>query len=1007
MSDTANRKRGSVAIIGGGIGGMQSALDLADSGFKVHIIQKESTIGGTMVMLDKTFPTGDCSMCMISPKMVEVARHPDIDIHTLAEVTGITGQAGDFTLSVRRKPRYVDPDKCTGCGACEEKCPTKTFSEFEQNLTTRKAIYSEFSQAVPNTRAIDPEICLYLTKGKCRICEKICTAGAINFEDTEKTYELKTGAVILAPGLARHNPWLHQELGYGRWDNVITSLQFERILSASGPFSGEIKRPSDGKHPEKIAWLQCVGSRDVHNANPWCSSVCCMYATKQAVIAKEHDKNIEPTIFYMDMRAYGKDFDKYVDRAKNEYHVTYRRAMISDVREDPKTGDLIVRYAMPDGKLVYESFGMLVLSIGLEPHRHIREFASTFGITLNEHGFPDTTPFAPVNSGRDGIYVTGTFQAPKDIPETVMQGSAVAGSTMALLAEARHSEVSEAVLPPESDIHDQPPRIGVIVCHCGINISQTVDVKAVADATARLPFVVHSEDMMYACAQDSQDKIKDLIREKNLNRLVVASCTPRTHEPLFQETIRQAGLNKYLFELADIREQCSWCHMGERDTATDKAMDIVRMNVAKVGRFEPLFTDSVPVTPSALIIGGGLAGMTSALALGDQGFAVHLVEQEDRLGGLIRKVRHTVEGGDVAAFLKERIQAVTSHPGITVHMKTTVAATEGYVGNFTTRLTNGDRFDHGAVIVATGGMEYRPDEYLYGQSQWVITQRDLENALEDKGPEPGATYVMIQCVGSREEPFNYCSRICCRDAVRNAVAIKEKNVGCQVVILYRDMRTYGLSEDYYRKARDLGVLFVRYEPDNKPQVEATGWGISVTAHDDMINRPVTFHANYLVLSTGLRPNPGSEEIGKMYKLTRNADGFFLEAHVKLRPVDFPSEGFYVAGLAHAPKNITETISQALSAAGRAGVLLSHDRLAVSGIISKHNRDLCMSCLACFRVCPYGSPYIDEDGKVSHNEVKCTGCGICSGICPAKAFQVNNFRDDQILAMIDALTENIA
>lgn len=1007
MSDTANRKRGSVAIIGGGIGGMQSALDLADSGFKVHIIQKESTIGGTMVMLDKTFPTGDCSMCMISPKMVEVARHPDIEIHTLAQVTKVTGEAGDFTLSVRRKARYVDPDKCTGCGACEEKCPTRTFSAFEQNLTTRKAIYSEFSQAVPNTRAIDPEICLYLTKGKCRICEKICTAKAINFEDTEKTYELNTGAVILAPGLARHNPWLHQELGYGRWDNVVTSLQFERILSASGPFSGEIKRPSDGKHPEKIAWLQCVGSRDVHNANPWCSSVCCMYATKQAVIAKEHDGNIEPTIFYMDMRAYGKDFDKYVDRAKNEYHVTYRRAMISDVREDPKTGDLIVRYAMPDGQLVYESFGMLVLSIGLEPHQDVRQFAETFGIDLNVHGFADTTAFSPVTSGRDGIYVTGTFQSPKDIPETVMQGSAVAGSAMALLADARGSEISEVELPPETDIHEQIPRIGVIVCHCGINISQTVDVKAVAEATRNLPFVVHSEDMMYACAQDSQGKIKDLIHEKNINRLVVASCTPRTHESLFQETIRQAGLNKYLFELADIREQCSWCHMGQRETATEKAMDIVRMNVAKVGRFEPISTDSVPVTPSALVIGGGLAGMTTALALGDQGFAVHLVEQEDRIGGLIRKVRKTLEGDDVQVFLKERVQAVDHHPRITVHTGATIAATEGFVGNFTTRLTTGETFDHGAVIVATGGREYQPDEYLYGQSQWVITQRELENTLEDKGPEPGATYVMIQCVGSREEPFNCCSRICCRDAVRNAITIKEKTPGSQVVILYRDMRTYGLAEDYYRKARDLGVLFVRYEPDNKPQVEATGWGIAVTTHDDMVNRPVTFHANYLVLSTGLRPNPGSEDIGKMYKLTRNADGFFLEAHVKLRPVDFPSEGFYVAGLAHAPKNITETISQALSAAGRAGVLLSHERLAVSGIISKHNRDLCMSCLACFRVCPYGSPYIDEDGKVSHNEVKCTGCGICSGICPAKAFQVNNFRDDQILAMIDALTENIA
>ena len=1007
MSMINTNKRGSVLIVGGGIGGMQASLDLADSGFKVYIVQKESTIGGTMVMLDKTFPTGDCSMCMISPKMVEVARHPNIVVHSLAHVSEVSGEPGDFKVKISQKPRYVDKDKCTGCGACEEKCPKKTSSEFDQGLGVRKAIYSEFSQAVPNTRVIDSSLCLYLTKGKCRVCEKVCTAGAINFEDKGGEFEIETGAIILAPGLKRHNPFLHQELGYGRWDNVVTSLQFERILSASGPFSGEIKRPVDHKHPEKIAWLQCVGSRDPHNANPWCSSVCCMYATKQAVIAKEHDNRIKPSIFYMDMRAFGKDFDKYVDRAKNEYQVTYNRAMISDVREDPETKDLIVRYTNSEGVLTYETFDMVVLSIGLEPHDDVHDFAKTFGIDLNVHGFAGTGVFSPVETSRAGVYVTGTFQSPKDIPETVMQGSAVAGSAMSLLGDARGSEVVIPDLPPEKDISKDEARIGVIVCHCGINISQTVDVKKIADDAKSLPGVEHSEDMMYACAQDSQDKIKKLIQEKNLNRIVVASCTPRTHEPLFQETIREAGLNKYLFELADIREQCSWCHMGEKEAATKKAGDIVRMNVAKVQRFEPIFTDSVPVTPSALVIGAGVAGMTAALSLGDQGFQVHLVEKEQSMGGLLNGVYRTIEAADVQDFIKKRIQAVDAHPKIMIHTDTRIEKTEGYVGNFITRLSDGSQIEHGAVIVTTGGAEYKPTEYLYGENHWVITQRELEKRLEKNGPDPGSTYVMIQCVGSREEPLNYCSRICCQDAIKNAIAIKEKDPGVHVVILFRDMRTYGLREDFYRKARDLGVLFMRYEPDNKPQIESTGKGVSITAYDYMLRRPVTFQADYLVLSTGLRPHPSAEDIGKRYKLTRNSDGYFLEAHVKLRPVDFPTEGFFIAGLAHAPKNIDETISQALSAAGRAGVLLSHDRLGVSGIISKHNRDLCMSCLACFRVCPFDSPYIDKDGKVSHNEVKCTGCGICSGICPAKAFQVNNFRDDQMIAMIDALTENIA
>ncbi len=1007
MTGTKQKKSGSVMIVGGGIGGMQSALDIANSGFRVDMVQKESSIGGTMVMLDKTFPTGDCSMCMISPKMVEVARHPNIKIHTLAEVKSVEGDPGNFAITIQQKPRYVDAEKCTGCGICEEKCPKKVTNEFEQNLSTRKAIYAMFSQAVPNTRVIDKDNCIYFKNGRCKACEKICTAGAINFDDIGKEFKINTGAIILAPGLKRHNPWIHQELGYGRWDNVISSVQFERILSASGPFNGEIQRPGDSSHPKKIAWLQCVGSRDKHNANPWCSSVCCMYATKQAVIAKEHDSNIKPSIFYMDMRAFGKDFDKYVDRAKNEYNVKYNRAMISDVREEPGTGNLILRYSDTDGSQKYETFDMVVLSIGFEPHDDAVEFADTMGIDLNDYGFAKTTQFKPVETSKSGIFVTGTWQSPKDIPETVIQGSAVAASAMSLLSDVRGTEIEIPELPAETDVGDDDARIGVIVCHCGINISQTVDVKKIAEETSKLDHVVHSEDMMYACAQDSQEKIKILIKEKNLNRLVVASCTPRTHEPLFQETIREAGLNKYLFELADIREQCSWCHMGQNDMATEKAMQIVKMNIAKAQLFAPVQTDSVPVTPTALIIGGGIAGITSALSLGDQGYDVHLVEKEKKAGGLCHNIHRTIEGGDVQHFLTNKLDALSKHHKITLHTDSTVEKTEGYVGNFTTTLSNGNSFEHGAVIVATGGHEYQPEEYLYGKNQNIITQRELEKTLEETNPDNNASYVMIQCVGSREEPENYCSRICCQDAVKNAIAIKEKTPSASVIIIYRDMRTYGLKEMFYDKARKLGVLFVRYEPDSKPVVTEENGGLIVRTFDYMLLNDIEFNADFVVLSTGLRPHNSSGEIAKKYKLTLNPDGYFLEAHVKLRPVDFPTEGFYVTGLAHAPKNLDETISQALSAAGRAGVLLSHDRLSVSGIISKHNRDLCMSCLACFRVCPFDSPFIDEEGKISHNEVKCTGCGICSGICPAKAFQVNNFRDDQIMAMIDVLTENIA
>ena len=1000
------KKRGSVLIAGGGIGGMQAALDLADSGFKVHMVQDDPSIGGTMVMLDKTFPTGDCSMCMISPKMVEVGRHQNIDIHTLADVASVEGEPGDFTVKVRQKPRYVDPVKCTGCGICEEKCPKKVSSEFEQGLTVRKAIYSLFPQAVPNTRAIDRDNCIYFKNGKCKACEKFCTANAINWEDTEKEFEVKVGAIILCPGLDRYDPGVRQELGFGRWSNVVSAIQFERILSASGPYMGEVKRPGDNKHPKKIAWIQCVGSRDSHNANPWCSSVCCMYATKQAIIAKEHDGDIEPTIFYMEMRAFGKDFDKYVDHARDELAVRYQRAMISAVREEPDTGNLIMRYANEDGTLVDEIFDMVVLSIGFEPHTKAVEFAKTFGIEPDLYGFAKTTQFKPVETTRSGVYVTGIYQGPKDIPETVIQGSAVAGDAMALLADARGSEVVVKELPPEKEVKGEDARIGVFVCHCGINIAQTVDVEKVVEAAKDLPNVTHAENMLYACSPDSLSRIKELVHEKGLNRVMVASCTPRTHEPLFQEIIRDAGLNKYLFELADIREQCSWCHMGQNEVATEKAINIVRMNIAKVKLFEPVETGSVNVTPGAMIIGGGVAGMTSALSLGDQGFDVHIVEKENKLGGLVNNLYRTLDGSDVQSFINKNIADVEAHPKITVHKGVEVKNTDGFVGNFKSTLTDGAGFEHGAIVIATGGIEYKPTEYKYGDNEHVITQRDLEKRLESEVPRAGEHYVMIQCVGSREEPNNYCSRICCQDAIKNAVAIKEKSPDVQVTILYRDIRTYGLREEYYKKARDLGVLFIRFELERKPEVEITGNILQVNTFDYMLNQNITFKADYVILSTGLRPHPTTAKVGETYKLTINPDGYFLEAHVKLRPVDFPSEGIFVAGLAHAPKNLDETISQALAAAGRAGVLLSHDQLGISGIIAKHDKDICMSCLTCLRVCPFDSPYIDEDGKVSHNEVKCMGCGICATVCPAKAFQVNNFRDDQIVAMIDSLAENI-
>jgi heterodisulfide reductase subunit A-like polyferredoxin len=850
---------------------------------------------------------------------------------------------------------------------------------------------------------------------ECYQCVAACGPHAVSFEthrEETRKLELEVGSVILAPGFVPFDPSRYESYNYVNYPNIVTSMEFERILSASGPTMGHLVRPSDGKEPRKIAWLQCVGSRDINRADHgYCSSVCCMYAIKEAVISKEHAKEeLDCAIFFMDMRTHGKDFEHYYESAREKHGVRFIRSRVHTIDPLFETGDLVLKYVNENGELVEETFDMVVLSVGMETSKENLELAETLGLTLTKGQFCATHPFSPVNTSREGIYVCGAFQGPKDIPQSVTEASAAACAAAVDLSSARWTQTKSKDIPEELDVSSQEPRIGVFVCNCGTNIGGVVDVSSVEHYASALPHVVHVEQSLFTCAQDSQDRMKSLIQEHNLNRVVVAACTPRTHEPLFQETLQACGLNKFLFEMANIRNQDSWVHSGDPASATEKAKDLVRMAVARAALLKPLSANRITVNKRALVIGGGIAGMTAALSLGDQGFEVVLVEKEPHLGGLSRELTHTIEGAHIFDYLLDMAERVTRHDRIQVLTESLIVGFSGFKGNFTTEVMVGPgmyerKIDHGVVIVATGAEEYRPTEFLYGQDTRVLTQIEFGKRLEEKGAEDLNHVIMIQCVGSRNKDFANCSRICCQNAIKNALHIKELNPETEVSVFYRDIRTYGELEYYYQQARRQGVRFFRFHRDEPPQVSAQNGDLSLTFRDPILQRELRLHADLLVLSAGMRP-ADTEELSSIIKLPRNPDGYFMEAHVKLRPVDMANEGIYVCGTAHSPKLISEAVAQAMAASSRAATFLSQSEITLSAVTAKVDQERCASCLICVRACPYGVPHINKEGVSEIDEALCRGCGICAAECPAKAIELGWYEDNQVMSKVDALLEGV-
>ena len=1027
MPDIRSEPVAAVMVVGGGVGGMRAAVDLAEAGLKVYLVENTPWLGGRVAQLGYMFPTHDCVLCRgtsdhgygctrpsISPAFLDHNLHPNIEILTNTDLVNVAGYAGAFTVTVRQRPTYVDPQRCINCGLCESVCPVSLPSPFQVGLSIRKAVYKMAPRALPDAYVVDK-----LPRCEtCRRCETVCPTQAVDLEEQEVERDVAVSAIILSLGYEISDAAEYEELGYGRFPNVIHSMQYERLASRSGPTEGVVMRPSDGKRPQRIAWLQCIGSRD--ERHPYCSSICCMYATKEAMLAKERLEGVHCQIFMMDERAFSKEFNAYYKRARQEYGVEYTRCRISIVLEDPETHDLILRYPNAEGEFIEERFDLVVLSVGALPPRHSDDLARLLGIELNPYGFCETDKFAPLETSRPGVYVCGMFASPKEIADTILDAAGAASGVMRLLSGdlGRYPTSREYPFlsvpngfPPERDVRNERPQVGVFICRCYPSISGVVDTSALADFAADLPDVAHVEVLDYACLEFGQEQIRQAIVARGLNRVVVAACSHRTHESLFQRIARQAGLNPYLMEIANIREQCAWPHVDDPPAATRMAQESVRLAVARAALAEPVRKQAIEPLRQALVVGGGVAGMTAALNIADAGYDVTLVEREAGLGGNLQHIYYVAEGENPQRLLRDLVNRVLGHRRIRVLTSSEVIANQGSLGSFrsTVRTPDGEiEVPHGVTIIATGGQEWRGDVYLLGRDERVITSLELEDIVIHRPEriEGLEEMVFIQCVRPPDR-VEYCSRTCCTDTMKNAIRIKQINPSCRVVVLYKDMITYGFREQFYTEARRRGVLFVRYDDSHLPQVGLDADGrLEVLAWEPSLRQHILLHPDLLSLSMMIEPSPGTEALARIFDLPLSSEGFFLEAHLKMRPMDMAREGVFVCGMAHYPKFIEESMTNAQAAAARALTILVAPQLYIGGVVSVVDQSKCVGCLTCVRTCPFGIPKIRyEDlgvgqikGAAYIDPAACTGCGTCSAECPAKAIQLMGYRDAQIVGL---------
>jgi len=1019
-------KIGAVLVVGAGVGGMRAATDLADAGMKVYLVERSPSIGGIVAQLGFMFPTHDCVLCRgtsdhgygctrpsITPWLLDFSRHPSVEIMTLAEVVSVSGQPGHFVVTVRHKPRYVDVYHCINCDRCAQVCPVELPDPFQMGLSKRKAAYKVAVRATPDAYVIERgDYC-----DACRECVSVCPTGAIDLKEQEWCEDLHVGAIILTVGYKVHDPSGNVEYGYGRYPNVVTSLEYERLASRSGPTEGIVRRPSDNRMPRRIAWIQCVGSRD--QEHPYCSSICCMYATKEAVLAKQRLPGVDTQIFVMDERAFSKAYSAYTRRAEDVYGVGFVRSRISIIHEDPETHDLIVRYQTNDGILKEERFDMVVLSVGSEPPADSEHLARMLDIDLNEYGFCRTEKFEPVDTTRPGVYVAGAFAMPKEITESVIDASGAVAQAIQLLSGTQHSLTEARSYPIERDVSGEDPRVGVFACRCGGEISNVIDLPAALSYARTLPGVVYAGEVSLGCQEDGLAEIKRIIREKGINRLVMGACTARTHEALFQDLLRQVRLNPHLMELISLRESCSWVHYDDPAGATRKAKELLRFGVARVRQLKSIQRLEMDYDRRALVLGGGVAGLTAALTIAEQGYDVFVVEREKRLGGNVRNLHYTAEGDNPHQMLRNLIKRVESHERIAVYKDTKLVRLLGTKGNFRSTLRgvpsngNGQREEwdvtHGVTIVATGAVEYRGPVFGLDRDDRVVTQLELEEMIAERGSEINQlrSVTMIQCVGPWSHDASqefYCSRTCCTNTMKNAIRIKTINPACQVVVLYKELMTYGFRERYYTQAREMGVLFVRYTDEAPPEVYDEGGQLKVRVRDYVLNQDVILSPDLLALSMATVPAEGTAKLAAMLGVPLSPEGFFMEDNLKLRPMDFTREGMFLCGAAHYPKFSEEAISHALATSARAVTILGQEKLEATLRYAVVDQTKCVGCLTCVRTCPFHVPKIDPQavgvggivGAAYIEPTLCAGCGTCTSECPADAIQLLHYDDDQIM-----------